>query len=704
MGETKTGGNWASAQVLERIAKATERSASSLATILQKQDTALTGFSQSVNQADESVDNLAQSLETTAKAGGKYKRAITDLLHITNKYTRDKKDQSDADKAQAKENLALDKSQRYAAVKEFSKSLSGPDGASNAIGKLGQNMEKAIGSFPVVGPIIGFAAGALTGLVQQLFQTRDTFMNMVDQGIMFGGSITQFRADVAGAGLTVDQFAAIAQNSGAAIQQFGEKNFLKTTNSMQSFFEEFGLNLQAGNEWFAEYLENSRLSGTLYLRSIEDQKAAFEESVKQQRELSRLTGVSVKRQKEEARRLAESKKLQFLLASVSKDQATAMEQASTILFGMGAKAEEVEAVQMQTITGAPTKVGADFEQAIGAEAFSKIIEAMSTGKTDILKSPEFRELLAQRLEQLSKTQQGMARSQRGQEIIERMGLLHGARGAVQKPGQDTGTQTPSGLAVDTQTLVGLQNTVNTLLGQIQEGMLRLIQGPLESLAGWLKSMNSIVMAGTSAGPGEGLKKMAEAMGGENSPLGRIAGSFSKDGIFAGITTAIGEVLSVAWKTLKTTLEEAWDSLVTRLKAWGAGLVEMIASIIPSALRGKTPREIERDLEYKAKESQKDRGEQIDYDAMGNVISRLPAYKNILPTVEEALTLRVDKEAASKSTIGETAYMERLAQVEKLQAELKAQQQSEFVDPKVWQDILSSIQMQTRILNSSIQNQ
>ena len=693
MGETKTGGNWASAQVLERIAKATERSASSLATILQKQDTALTGFSQSVNQADESVDNLAQSLETTAKAGGKYKRAITDLLHITNKYTRDKKDQSDADKAQAKENLALDKSQRYAAVKEFSKSLSGPDGASNAIGKLGQNMEKAIGSFPVVGPIIGFAAGALTGLVQQLFQTRDTFMNMVDQGIMFGGSITQFRADVAGAGLTVDQFAAIAQNSGAAIQQFGEKNFLKTTNSMQSFFEEFGLNLQAGNEWFAEYLENSRLSGTLYLRSIEDQKAAFEESVKQQRELSRLTGVSVKRQKEEARRLAESKKLQFLLASVSKDQATAMEQASTILFGMGAKAEEVEAVQMQTITGAPTKVGADFEQAIGAEAFSKIIEAMSTGKTDILKSPEFRELLAQRLEQLSKTQQGMARSQRGQEIIERMGLLHGARGAVQKPGQDTGTQTPSGLAVDTQTLVGLQNTVNTLLGQIQEGMLRLIQGPLESLAGWLKSMNSIVMAGTSAGPGEGLKKMAEAMGGENTPLGRIATAFSKDGMLAGIKTAGVEIIL---KPLLDTLKEAWDNLITKLKAWGAGLVESIASIIPSGFRNKTPKEIEAELVKRAD------SELYKEDA------RRATSRGMIPPlatkVDEALNLRVDKEAASNSKIGETAYLERAAQVEKLQAELKAQQQNEFVDPKIWQEILTSIRRQTSVLNASIQNQ
>jgi cell division protein FtsX len=73
-------------------------------------------------------------------------------------------------------------------------------------------------------------------------------------------------------------------------------------------------------------------------------------------------------------------------------------------------------------------------------------------------------------------------------------------------------------------------------------------------------------------------------------------------------------------------------------------------------------------------------------------------------VDEALNLRVDKEAASKSKIGETAYMERAAQIEKLQAELKAQQQNEYVDPKIWQDILSSIQLQTRILNSSIQNQ
>lgn len=700
MSGSTSGGNWASAQVLERIAKATEKSSTSLSTILEKQGKSLTGFSQSVEEADESLDDLARSLGSTSKVGRNYKRSLTDLLHITHKASRDKKNQIDYEKQQ----FDWEKTKRYNAVKDFSKSLTGPQGATSIISKLGQNIEQGLGTIPVLGPAIGFAAGALTGLAQQLFQSRDTFMSMVDQGIMFGGSITQFRADVAGAGLTVDQFAAIAQNSGAAIQQFGEKNFLKTTNSMQSFFEEFGLNLQAGNEWFAEYLENSRLSGTLYLRSIEEQKVAFEESVKQQRELSRLTGVSVKRQREEERRLAESKKLQFLLASVSNDQATAMEKAGKSLIGIGAKAEEVEALKMQAITGAPTKLGADLQQVIGAPLFSQIMEAMRTGQTDILNSPEFREQLAQRYEQLSKTQTGMAYGQRGQELIERMGMLVAARESVRRPGGATPAPTPSGLAPDVQSLTGLQNTFNTVLGQIQEGMLRLIQGPLESLAGWLKSVNSIVMAGTSAGPGEGLKKMAEAMGGENSPLGRIAGSFSKDGIFAGITTAIGEVLSVAWKTLKTTLEEAWDSLVTRLKAWGAGLVEMIASIIPSALRGKTPREIERDLEYKAKESQKDRGEQIDYDAMGNVISRLPAYKNILPTVEEALTLRVDKEAASKSTIGETAYMERLAQVEKLQAELKAQQQSEFVDPKVWQDILSSIQMQTRILNSSIQNQ
>lgn len=689
-----SGENWASERVLERIAKATEKSASSLATILQKQGTALTGFSQSVNQADESVDNLAESLEITAKAGGKYTRAITDLLQITNKASRDKKNQTDYEK----ESFAFAKRNRYAAVREFSKSLTGPNGVGSAIGNLGQYIEKGIGTMPVVGPAIGFAAGALTGLAQQLFQSRDTFMSMVDQGIMFGGSVTKFRADVAGAGLTVDQFAAIAQNSGAAIQQFGENNFLKTTNSMQSFFEEFGLKLQDGNEWFAEYLENSRLSGTLYLRSIEEQKAAFEESVKQQRELNKLTGASGKKQREEERRLAEMKKLNFLLASVSNDQATAMEKAGRVLInGLGAKAEEVEAIKLQAITGAPTKVGADLQQVIGAPMFNQIMDAMRTGQTDIIASPEFREQLAQRYEQLSKTQPGMAYGQRGPELIERMGMMVAARASVRRPAEPTPAPTPGGVAPDTQTLTGLQNTVNTALGQIQEGMLRLIAGPLESLAGWLKSMNSIVMAGTSAGPGEGLKKMAEAMGGENTPLGRIAGSFSKDGIFAGITTAIGEVLSVAWKTLKNTLEEAWDSLVTRLKAWGAGLVEMIASILPSYIRNKTPKEIEDDLVKRAKSDLYKENERRAV-ASGGIIP-LPATK-----VDEALNLRVDKEAASKSKIGETAYMERAAQIEKLQAELKAQQQNEYVDPKIWQDILSSIQLQTRILNSSIQNQ
>jgi hypothetical protein len=405
-----SGENWASERVLERIAKATEKSASSLATILQKQGTALTGFSQSVNQADESVDNLAESLEITAKAGGKYTRAITDLLQITNKASRDKKNQTDYEK----ESFAFAKRNRYAAVREFSKSLTGPNGVGSAIGNLGQYIEKGIGTMPVVGPAIGFAAGALTGLAQQLFQSRDTFMSMVDQGIMFGGSVTKFRADVAGAGLTVDQFAAIAQNSGAAIQQFGENNFLKTTNSMQSFFEEFGLKLQDGNEWFAEYLENSRLSGTLYLRSIEEQKVAFEESVKQQRELNKLTGASGKKQREEERRLAEMKKLNFLLASVSNDQATAMEKAGRVLInGLGAKAEEVEAIKLQAITGAPTKVGADLQQVIGAPMFNQIMDAMRTGQTDIIASPEFREQLAQRYEQLSKTQPGMAYGQRG---------------------------------------------------------------------------------------------------------------------------------------------------------------------------------------------------------------------------------------------------------------------------------------------------
>jgi membrane protein involved in colicin uptake len=640
------------------------------------------------------VDNLAESLEITAKAGGKYTRAITDLLQITNKASRDKKNQTDYEK----ESFAFAKRNRYAAVREFSKSLTGPNGVGSAIGNLGQYIEKGIGTMPVVGPAIGFAAGALTGLAQQLFQSRDTFMSMVDQGIMFGGSVTKFRADVAGAGLTVDQFAAIAQNSGAAIQQFGENNFLKTTNSMQSFFEEFGLKLQDGNEWFAEYLENSRLSGTLYLRSIEEQKVAFEESVKQQRELNKLTGASGKKQREEERRLAEMKKLNFLLASVSNDQATAMEKAGRVLInGLGAKAEEVEAIKLQAITGAPTKVGADLQQVIGAPMFNQIMDAMRTGQTDIIASPEFREQLAQRYEQLSKTQPGMAYGQRGPELIERMGMMVAARASVRRPAEPTPAPTPGGVAPDTQTLTGLQNTVNTALGQIQEGMLRLIAGPLESLAGWLKSMNSIVMAGTSAGPGEGLKKMAEAMGGENTPLGRIAGSFSKDGIFAGITTAIGEVLSVAWKTLKNTLEEAWDSLVTRLKAWGAGLVEMIASILPSYIRNKTPKEIEDDLVKRAKSDLYKENERRAV-ASGGIIP-LPATK-----VDEALNLRVDKEAASKSKIGETAYMERAAQIEKLQAELKAQQQNEYVDPKIWQDILSSIQLQTRILNSSIQNQ
>jgi hypothetical protein len=685
-GTTSSSGDWASKAVLERIAKASESAAKSLENLLRKQGVSVSGFIESVDKTSDAVDNLETSLNPNKNG---FKKSVTDFLQLTKDGNKQKEIQDKWTQYQFRQ----EKRARSEAIKGFTQSLSGGESTISPIfNRMGQTLEKGLGSIPVLGPMVGFAAGAFTGLAQQLFATRNTFMDMVDQGIMFGGSLTQFRADIAAAGLSTEGFATITQQSGMAIQQFGERNFLQTTTQMQGFFQEFGLRLQEGSAWFGEYLENQRLSGTAYLKSLDEHKAAFQENVKTQREMASITAVSTKQAREIQRQLAQSKRLQFLKAGLQAPQAEALDKAVTVMSQMGFSAQDLEVLQLQAITGAPTKEGADLQQILGEDLFAQVIASLKTGQTDVITSSQFAEQAARRLEDLSSTQQGLAYSSRGQELLERMGVLQTLRGRARKPGQVERAGTPSGLASDIQAITGLQNTIDTVLGQLNSSLLTFIQGPLQGLSGWLIEFNKVIQAGTGAAPGEALKKMAEAMGGENTPLGRIATSFSKDGIMSGL----GQTLTEMFKPV-------WEALYNKLTLWGTNFIEMLASIIPKSLRNKTPREIEQELEQQATKQQQDsdRRQQIARTRAG-LTSAGPTFDNIM--LQDALSTTVDRQAATQSRIGEIAFNQRLQELDRLKSELQAQQQSEFLDPRLLKDIVDQIQRQTRVLNNSIQNQ
>jgi hypothetical protein len=268
----------------------------------------------------EDVENIKTVNEALGKVGTSARRLA--------KVTSENADEIAEAKRDLKEKLGRRIDSVSRSMDSWGRGLGSSQSASAQFGRTlenaGHSISRSLSAIPVVGAAAGIAMVGITTAtsmaIERIIQTRDVFGSMVQSGLMFNRNLLQFGADVRETGLTVGEFAQVAQQFNTALVLTGEQVFLRSVRNLGSTFDRFGMNIQQGTEFFAEYLDISRLSSTSYIRTQAEQEEAFRQNIVQQTALARLTGVSVRQQQQERRALAERTSMRMMAAQLAPDQ------------------------------------------------------------------------------------------------------------------------------------------------------------------------------------------------------------------------------------------------------------------------------------------------------------------------------------------------------------------------------------------------
>jgi hypothetical protein len=485
-------------------------------------------------------------------------------------------------------------------VRYFSRDLRSPDlykGLTTGFAQGGQRLGSLLenfsdrvsglaASFPVVGPVVGGVIGAFTGVIQQLFATREAFITLNQSGILFGGSLARYNQALGDAGLSSEQFAAIAQQSGSAIRLFGETRFLQTTTNLRDSFLNLGLTIQQGNEYFAEYLENSRLVGNLYMSTREQEQAAFERTIKQQQELAILTGATVTEQRRAARERAASAQYRAMMMALPEPERRRLEGVATSMAAAGMDQKTIEAAIMQSAFGRTLPEYSRMLSLLPGEMRDTISQFVQTGTAENQRAF---------IETLSQQATALRASPQMQTLVQLVagGSLEGAATSiinlltqVQNAGRPTPEQEEALRKLNERNRVIDDNTraigsaseaIARTLGAIQSEINKFTEANLlPPFTDVMDRVRDAIGALTRAGEGEGFRALAQFMGAGEAGT-RIAAAFDRS------------LLSGFGETLKTILMAPINYLMEKLEKWKDEFIEGLRSLIPSWLRPSAPR-------------------------------------------------------------------------------------------------------------------
>lgn len=541
--------DWAKEQILERIAKATESSADSLGRMLAGNAAGLGKLNQGLGKAGKAADENAKKNRSLSKSLGD----LSTTLQRENAW-------------------------RSASWRRFGSELTS---SSNQIQRLGSGLVGMFDRVAVIGPVVGLFAGAAVGLIQSVMGVKDAFIGLVDTGILFSGSLVDFRVAMGNAGITAEQFASIVSQSGQAIQIFGERRFLDSTNRLRMLFDELGLNLAQGNEYFGEYLENSRLSGALYFQSQEQQRQGFEANLRQMREQARLTGINVRQQRDQQRALRQETEYQLLLRSVSPERAAEIQrQEAAITTVAGSEfAKEFMTYAERGILRQGGFIATAQTLGLGEE-LNRLAQRARQGEQ--LDPAAFQAAIMRVPRELIATLQ--ARSLSGDRLAQQFMQMRLAAEARQGITGVRGTE--GGLDQLTQAMITMQNNLNQLMSQFNAKMIELGSKVLPIVLPYLESFNRAMTAFTTARPGEGLEQLAAQlqMGPE---LINVLRTFRTEGLISGMRAAISASASALWEGLTATLSAFATSFMNQLRVWRDEFITALSNLIPSWMRSRT---------------------------------------------------------------------------------------------------------------------
>jgi hypothetical protein len=318
-----------------------------------------------------------------------------------------------------------------------------------------------------------------------------------------------------------------------------------------------------------------------------EHEQSFRDNMTLMREQARITGVSVRAQREQQQTLQRDARYQAFLRSRSTQERTYIEtqergmtsvageqgaQFSREFFQMAFRGNIEKGGMLQTLMGIGSAAGP--LQALAARArggeqlnpneFLKFIHDLPREVMDAL-------------------------SLRGGADVERIMAIRQVAEATFRPGGMAAAPT-STLTPETIALNAAQNNLTQLTSQFNAQITLFGENLIKILTPALTDLNNALRAFSTAQPGQGIQAMFRSLAGPQTPgqepnaLQRIAAGFDQ-GILSGIGATIREALRGAWNLLLSTLELAWESLLQQLREWRNEFVTAIGNLIPDWMRG-----------------------------------------------------------------------------------------------------------------------
>jgi hypothetical protein len=300
---------------------------------------------------------------------------------------------------------------------DLARSLDSTGGFMRTLSRAGEGV---IGSVSRLGPAGAATAVAMTAvataaglMIDRVMASRDAFMGMTQAGLYFTGNSLEFAATVRESGLELRQFTQIAEKYNVALltSAGAESGYLRQVRALGSTFDRLNMTIQDGSEYFAEFLDQNRLTNAAFMRDEQAQREAFIANANVQQELARLTGVTVRQQREQARGVAASRQMQALMLSRPEDAARINRASQNIGTASGMNQQQLDELALFVLEGRALSGDLQRARALAPQAFAAFEEEFRSGGTE----RSGRQLLSR--------QQEFGQSAAGSELVRFLSLM-----------------------------------------------------------------------------------------------------------------------------------------------------------------------------------------------------------------------------------------------------------------------------------------
>jgi hypothetical protein len=249
------------------------------------------------------VNNLADATEDAAKATKQYGEALDKneekLRDIQNKASERARKQYLRESVD-RDNVSRSVGDLRNSMNNLSRTASSPSSAFEALtdkmAVFGGRLSEKTGALKGAGTAVtmfsraltaaSFAFGVLSGI-------SDPYRKMVDSGLLFEGSAVRFARSAYDSGLNLEQFSRIAGQYSQTVSAVGDQAYSQSIKRFRDSSQQFGyygMNMEELADAQTRYMNEMRISGTLFNMSAQEQDQATENYLKNLTAVSVLTG------------------------------------------------------------------------------------------------------------------------------------------------------------------------------------------------------------------------------------------------------------------------------------------------------------------------------------------------------------------------------------------------------------------------------